>query len=123
MTPGTTMTKPSINLMLMPYDVMLLIEYPSGVTYRHQAGGTLCWRPELEGVLAPIDISDAHVEEVMKLPYDHGLGISAAIADGLDAILAANPGSRYLTVDRDRMNESMEAWVHVCAETKDDSLE
>ena len=114
------MTRASIDLIYMPYDMMLLIEYPSGVVYRHQVGGNYCWQAELEGVLAPVDFSDAEVQQVMTLT--NGVcRISAEVADAIDAILAANPRARYLSVDRTRLHESFEAWVYVRADTQDDA--
>ncbi len=39
----------------MPDELMLLLDYPSGVIYQNQVGGNVCWQEELEGILAPID--------------------------------------------------------------------
>src|SRR5258708_1544512 len=111
------MSKASIDLICMPYQVMLLIEHPSGVVYRHQVGSFLCKQVELEGVLAAVDFSDSDDQQIMKLPYG-SRSIIPEIADAIDAILAANPRARYLTVDRMRLQQSYEAWVFVHADTK-----
>lgn len=115
------MAQRTIDLACMPDQVMLLVEQASGVVYRNQVGGVTCWQAELEGVLAPLEINQADVERIMRLRYPPGHGISAEIADVLDAALAGQPGARYLKVDRARLHESLEAWVYVVADTQDDT--
>ncbi len=81
--------KPLVRLWDMPYAIMLVVEYPSGVRYSNQVGGVVCALPTLEGVLVPIEIADEAVEQVMALPYMQGRqGIDTAIADAIDAVLA-----------------------------------
>jgi hypothetical protein len=115
------MAQRTIDLACIPNEVMLLVEHVSGVVYRNQVGGVTCWQAELEGVLAPIDVSRANVERIMGLPYPPRHGITAEIADALDEALAGQPGTRYLKVDRARLHESLEAWVFVVAATQDDT--
>src|ERR1700704_2131754 len=100
------MPRMTIDLAFMPYATMLVVEHPSGVAYRNQVGGVTCWQAEVEGVLAPINISDAGVEKIMNLSYKPGHGVSIETADSIDAILAAEPCGRHLTVDRNRLHES-----------------
>lgn len=102
---------------------MLLVEHASGVVYCNQVGGVTCWQAELEGVIAPIDISQASAERIMRLAYPPRRGITAEIADAIDAALARELGARYLKVDRARLGESLEAWVFVVAETQDDTAD
>lgn len=98
----------------MPDEIMLIVEHPSGVIYENQVGGVVCFPGEQEGVLAPVDVARATVEAVQNLPYRQGAeGISSEIADAIDALLAAESGARMLKVDRERMQESWEAWVYV----------
>lgn len=110
-----------ISLYALPYEVMLVLEHASGVTYENQVGGVVCCRAELEGVLVPIDLHSDAVQQIMDLPYDAGLGISGELADAIDRALAASPGARYLTVDRTRLAESYEAWVFVVADIPESS--
>jgi hypothetical protein len=110
-----------VNLYDLPDEVMLILEHASGVYYENQVGGVLCWQAMLEGVLAPLDLDPAAVEEIMNLPYDAGRGITAEIADAIDAVLDASPGERYLKVDRARLAESWEAWVFVVADIPESS--
>lgn len=105
-----------INLYALPYEVMLILEHPSGVIYENQVGGTLCWKARIQGVLAPVDLDPDSVEQIRKLSYEPRPGISAEIADAIDSVLAASSGGRYMQVDRARIAESWEAWVFVVAD-------
>lgn len=109
---GTTFVK-RINLYDIPDEVMLVVEHPSGVSYQNQVGGIVCAQGELEGVLAPVELMPDNAERIMNFPYGAGRGISAAVADMIDAVLASEPAARYLTVDRARLDQSFEAWVFV----------
>jgi hypothetical protein len=117
------MTQPTISLAFMPHEVMLVLEHPSGVLYRNQVAGVLCWQAEIEGVLASVDFSDADTERIMTLPWQPTRGITSDLADAVDSVLAAAPRARYLKVDRARLQESAEAWVFVIADTPSDVTE
>lgn len=96
------------------YGPALLVRWRSGVIYQNQVGGNVCYQEEQEGVLVPLDISDAHTEAIMAHHFPTGCqGIEPAAADLIDAILAANRSTEFITVDRTRLAESWEAWVHV----------
>jgi hypothetical protein len=110
-----------INLYDLPYEVMLILEHASGVIYENQVGGLLCWQANIEGVLAPVDLDPDAVEQIMNLPYEPRRGITAEVADAVDAVLAASPGGRYMHVDRARLAESYEAWVFVVADIPESS--
>jgi hypothetical protein len=101
----------------MPYEVMLILQHSTGVAYENQVGGVICWQAELEGVLAPVELGPNSVERIMNLSYQARRGITAELADGIDEVLAATPGGRYLKVDRDRLDESWEAWVFVVVDS------
>jgi hypothetical protein len=113
------MSKPIIDLAVMPYDAMLVLAHPSGVVYRNQVGGVTCFQKELEGVLGAVDLGDAEVERIMNLPFAPGHGVSVELADALDAILTGNARTRHVTVDRARLRDSLEAWVFVHADTRE----
>ena len=119
----TPMTQLTISLFFMPYNAMLVIEHASGVVYRNQVLGVLCRQAELEGVLAPVDFSDADLERIMNLPYEPRSGFAEHLADALDEIFAAAPRARYLKVDRARLQDSSEAWVFVLIDTPADRTE
>lgn len=92
--------------------IMLIIEYADGVRYQNQVGGMSCYQAEMEGVLCPLDIDTDGITSFESLPYPQE-GISYEIADIIDAILASKPSTCFLKVDRERLNDSCEAWVYV----------
>lgn len=93
---------------------MLLINTRSGVRYQNQAGGNLCYQVEIEGVLMPLGMSVDNYRLLEELiPSFAGKGISEGIADAIDHIFASEIPTLFLRVDRDRMQESMEAWIYV----------
>jgi hypothetical protein len=109
------MSVPSKRIIL--YDLeepMLLISAKSGVLYQNQAGGNLCYQMEFEGVLMPLGISTANSRSIGKLNFSsEKKGISRDVADAIDDILSSETETKFLRVDRERMHESMEAWIYV----------
>ena len=111
--------KPLIKL----YDsngIGVIIKYPSGVLYSNQVGGTACLQPTVEGVFVPF-YSEVIAQEQMLIDYFIGPkwggacmnGIDDDDADKIDEILQANIVTRFIHVDRTRLSESVEAWIHV----------
>jgi hypothetical protein len=112
----------------------LIVAFPSGVMFSNQTGGTECLHPELEGVYIPIRNeteegaaeggrdtelrSPEHelVEYFVMGPYQ-GSGATWGLteADGafIESVLAKWDLGDCLRVDRDKLGESHEAWVHV----------
>src|SRR6266498_164374 len=103
----------------MPDELMLIVEHPSGVLYENQTGGVSCGHPRLEGVLAPIEVSEESKEQIQRLEYPVRPGIPAETADAIDALLAREPFARFIKVDRSRITESEEAWVFVLIEASE----
>ncbi len=111
-------------LWLSLYDlegVALIIAAPTGVTYSNQVGGHACLQPTYEGALLPVnpdrdpdgprsDLETALGEALLNQGF-----LDDALADAVDAILARFYATAGLTVDRTRLRESTEAWVHVIA--------
>ncbi len=111
--------KPLIQL----YDAIgigLIIKYPSGVRYSNQVGGVACLQWEAEGVYVPL-YNDIIPQEQMLRDHFTGHkwkgacfnGIDTETADYIDDILQANITTRFIRVDRNRLDESVEAWIHV----------
>ncbi|WP_035609007.1 DUF6210 family protein [Haloferula sp. BvORR071] len=106
----------------------LIVAFPSGVTYSNQAGGTSCLQPELEGILVPLR-NDCLVEGEQLLSPAMSLedyftgekwggtgathGIDNEDADFIDTLLQTHRLSHCIQVDRPRLHESCEAWIHV----------
>jgi hypothetical protein len=119
--------KPAIEL----YDhagLGLIIEYPSGVTYGNQTGGTSCLQPSTEGIFIPLR-KDCLVEDrdlvsprnklaaYFEGPKWKGTGATNGLdmddADFIDRLLSDSGLSPCMIVDRRRLHDSHEAWVRV----------
>jgi hypothetical protein len=106
----------------------LIIEWPTGVYFAAQAGGTACLLPTLEGLYLPIanDIEapsgrlvspEWRLEEYFVGAPHCGSGATGGLDEDdarcIDSILHGWKAASCLTVDRRRLSQSMEAWVHV----------
>ena len=99
----------------------LIISHPSGVIYSNQTGGYACDHRELEGVFVPL--ADADVDQYAPLdehfysgPKWRGHcynGIDEETAAVVDGILATSYLTRRLSVDREKLASSDEAWIYV----------
>lgn len=94
-------------------ELMLIIEHPSAAVYRNQIGGYACWQAELEGVLAPLEVLPETTLRLQQLEYEPREGISTQRANAIDTLLASEATGRFVKVDRERLQNSWEAWVHV----------
>ena len=103
----------------------LIIECASGVLVSNQTGGVQCIHPEVEGVFLPLRNDYAMEGHVFRSPEldlaaqfsiaagGSGLGLQIADAEFIEAILARERLHPTIVVDRARLDESHEAWVHV----------
>lgn len=106
-------TRPVINL--YKYDGLgLILKYPSGVWYSNQVGGYACYHPEEEGVFVPLPIQTGRPEIYALASHFKGSWASLIEedADEIDRILSRH-GLDWLHVDRDHLERSFEAWIHV----------
>ncbi len=121
------MEKPYITL-LENAGTGVIIEYPTGVVYASQAGGTLCGLPTLEGAFVPfrnyvltpsqeLASPESHLLDYFKGPKYRGTGATGGIddedGDFIDDVLAKAGVGGWIAVDRKRLHESCEAWVFV----------
>lgn len=130
------MPKPTIQL----YDSVgtgLIIACGSGVMISNQTGGTSCLHPEVEGVFVPLR-NDCQFEtglfmspEVELSKFFEGskhrgsgavCGLDEEDADFIQSVLNRARLCPPISVDRERLNDSHEAWVHVVV-TGDESDE
>jgi hypothetical protein len=98
----------------------LIVPAPTGITYRNQTGGYSCYQSEMEGYLVPIA---GEKSEFVERLFSHFFGpkwggwcshgIDAETADEVDRLLAEVAHRKDIVVDRDKLNQSWEAWVHV----------
>lgn len=98
----------------------LIVPCQTGVRYQNQTGGYSCSQMELEGFLVPI--AGGKIELVERLtahftgPKWGGWcshGIDDETADEIDRLLAEFARRHEITVDRDKLAECCESWIHV----------
>lgn len=106
----------------------LIISHPTGIIYVNQAGGTACLQPGYEGALVPFG-NDVALEGNVLMGFQEALethftgpkhggggatsGLDDEDAEVIDAIFADTAYGSWFKVDRHRLKDSMEAWVHV----------
>ena len=115
------MEKPVVRLW-NSWGLGIIIPYPSGVLYNAQVGGTSCLQLHVEGVYVPLlDELKGNEQEDKLLQFFTGdkwwgacsNGIDEATADFIDVVLAESYNTRFLKVNRGKLKESCEAWIHV----------
>ncbi|GEP42394.1 DUF6210 family protein [Brevifollis gellanilyticus] len=121
------MPKPTIRL----YDTVgtgLIIGWKSGVIISNQTGGFSCLQPEMEGIYVPLrndyrieglvfESPEIELSAYFRGPKHRGSGAVSGLdvidADFIDGVLQRANLSRAVMVDRGRLRDSNEAWVHV----------
>ena len=98
----------------------VIVEFPSGVRYTNQIGGYACNHPQVEGVFLslthPLISQCKELQEFFVGPRWKGScyeGIDKETANFIDAILAKSTYTQALKVNRAKLADSHEAWVHV----------
>ncbi len=125
---------PTIDLSCDAAGLGLIIAFPSGVVYSNQTGGTSCLHPECEGIYIPLrndteeGASEGGRDRQLRSP-EHELveyffrgkyegsgatwGLDEEDAIFIESVLAKWDLGECVRIDRDRLVESHEAWVHV----------
>ncbi|MBB5030547.1 DUF6210 family protein [Prosthecobacter vanneervenii] len=119
--------KPTIRL----YDAVgtgVILTCQSGVMVSNQTGGTACLQPEVEGVYVPLrnDYSaqdfrfsspELELSAYFEGPKHRGAGAISGLdsedAEFIDDILSRHGLNESISVDREKLGDSHEAWVHV----------
>ena len=103
----------------------LILKCPVGCGYFQQTGGHSCLQSWAEGLLVPLPAPRSTTEERLQSLFGPASkygghcasGIDEADAEQIDSLLAAHhhafEGERVIRVDRARLRDSWEAWVHV----------
>jgi hypothetical protein len=104
-------------------NIGLVLKVQSGVSYTSQVAGYACQHPEIEGVFYPLRVEPGKAElfsltQRFKGQWHH---IDEGDADFIDKVLRRN-GHATVLVDRTRLEDSYEAWVHVIAKGGLDGL-
>lgn len=113
------MSKTCISLLQLD-SVGLIISHPTGVWYSNQTGGYATLFPEFEGafVLLKNSLIDQQAELKRYFTGSKWKGhcyneIDDETADFVDAILASSYVTKRLKVNREKLVDSHEAWIHV----------
>lgn len=94
----------------------LVISFKSGVVYTNQTGGYSCMYPTEEGIFAVIGDDEGISNSVLELISKYTLNmtiLSEENADCIDSILRKDCSTFFLSVDRSKLDKSMEAWIYV----------
>lgn len=97
----------------------LIVPGDTGVYFTNQVDGGACRHPVCEGILIPINNDmpadhQEHLERMLCLLFDGGWGtITKQKADQIDAVLQSYPETKGISVDRDLLHRSVEAWTYV----------
>nr|WP_243436214.1 DUF6210 family protein [Acanthopleuribacter pedis] len=110
--------------------VGVVIKKQTGVIYSNQVGGHSCLQPKIEGVFLPLDTDhlpedyrDSNLNALENLDWQAQSGnLTVTLADQVDAILARHNFSTGILVDRRKLEDSYEAWVHVTLSPSRDSV-
>jgi len=100
---------------LSGYDNLgIILKVQSGVFYTSQVAGYACQHPEIEGAFYPLAVKPGKAEvfslrQRFKGPWNH---IDEADAEFIDGVLHKD-GHKNLSVDRTKLDDSYEAWVHL----------
>jgi hypothetical protein len=96
-----------------------IIAHKTGVSYSHQCGGLACTQNTIEGFLVPCSHSNEVNEQLYRHFYE-GPKYKGHCYSGLDEddamvldLVLASMGLACLSVDRQRLRNSIEAWVHL----------
>ncbi|WP_019636436.1 DUF6210 family protein [Paenibacillus fonticola] len=90
----------------------LIIKSASKVIYYNQAGGYSCMQPSVEGILIILDDdTKTIIQGLTKYTYNK-TKLSHEDADLVDELLRLNR-TGFLSMDRSKLETSMEAWLNV----------
>lgn len=111
---------PVIQVELQEFEgVCFIIGHESGVEYSHQCGGLSCEQRQMQGFLVPcplsVPISKKLYEHFYAEPKYQGhcySGLDEEDAELIDDLLASVDYAG-LSVDRDLLSKSVEAWVYL----------
>lgn len=100
----------------------LIIKARTGIVWTNQAGGVSCLQPECEGLFVPFgNFGEPSLEDALMELFGSGYGAAnfgKVWAEPFERLLqqyAAEHWRPFATIelDRTRLDESVEAWVHV----------
>jgi hypothetical protein len=98
----------------------LIIKCDSGVVYNNQTGGNFCLQNQEEGILAIIFDSTGDILNRISLYTQNKIALTEEDADYINEILWSYSVTRMLSVDKSKLNDSVEAWIYVDIEDKEE---
>jgi len=116
------MTKTTIDLSCGDY-FGIILPRSTGVFFTNQVGGHACDHPELEGLFIPLDDG---LDRPTRQVFEHHFQGSWATLTEEDAMVidrALQKGNLgFIRVERSKLFDSVEAWVHVILDFKSVSI-
>ncbi|WP_223596169.1 DUF6210 family protein [Neobacillus bataviensis] len=97
----------------------LIIKTKSGIVYSNQAGGYSCLQPSVEGVLTILEDDTKELLQNLSKYCLNKTKLTIEDANFLDELLMSYYGAgKFLSIDRKRLDDSMEAWLNVIIDNK-----
>lgn len=100
--------------------VYFIVAHDTGISYSHQCGGLACIQNTLQGFLVPCFSQSLTISDQLQYHFFEGPKYKGRCYDGLDEDdalvldrLLTSAGLDVLSVDRKRLQESIEAWVYL----------
>jgi hypothetical protein len=111
------MLKDAIVVFVESESAGLIVLAQTNVLYQVQTGGYACIQERAEGFYVPLshEVVDHYVElhRFFTQSPQRSEGIDESAARFVDSELGRYPGHAGILVDRERLNMSREAWIHV----------
>lgn len=103
-------------------EVAIILPMQTGVIYENQTGGVVCYQSEKEGLLIPIEADSGFrgnndsLSHKLCSYFAHGAGVvGEKEADKIDVYLKSYNETIGISVDRNKLSQSHESWVHIKA--------
>lgn len=95
---------------------VLVVEVPTGVNFSFQVGGSIHWQRSVQGVIYPIPALGFAGGEMLggrlhSIAFEL-VSISDQEANRIDALFTGSP-SMELKVDRSKLSDSCDSWIHM----------
>jgi hypothetical protein len=98
------------------YLPVLVIEAPTGVTFSFQVGGSIHWKRSVQGFIYPVAATgfakaDALGQRLQSIASEL-VSIEDREANQIDALFEGDDAVE-LKVDRSKMSDSCDSWIHM----------
>lgn len=97
--------------------VGLIVPGDTGVVFTNQVGGTMCDHRSLEGIFIPINVGlpEKYFQDLLTKVFETSKNGNLTYIESqkINAVLLDSKFTQGITVDEERLSESVEAWVYV----------